>query len=199
MFIRPLRDWHFGSDCDSLLTTFMKKPYPNSYWLEPDRILCGEYPKEIDDMEDDEAMDALLESGARVFIDLTSEGELKPYDVIARSRAEKLGIDPDTLQFHRFPVPDGSVPESTEDMQRIVDTVKAANKDELIAYIHCWGGRGRTGTVAGCLLSEITGHTGEDAMSDLQVRWQGCAKSERGPCPESDAQRNFILNWKPGN
>jgi len=177
----------------------MNTPYPNSYWLEPGRILCGEYPKEIDDMEDDEAMSSLLESGARVFIDLTSEGKHTPYDEIARSCARKMGIDPETLKFHRFPVPDGSVPGSVEDMQRIVDAATKANEEGLIAYIHCWGGRGRTGTVAGCLLSEITGHTGEEAMADLQVRWQGCAKSAKGECPESEAQRKFILNWKPRN
>jgi len=28
----------------------MKPPFPNSYWLEPGHILCGEYPRDFDDL-----------------------------------------------------------------------------------------------------------------------------------------------------
>ncbi len=32
----------------------MTPPFKNSYWLELDRILCGEYPRELDDLGDHE-------------------------------------------------------------------------------------------------------------------------------------------------
>ena len=72
----------------------MTPPFPNSYWLEPGRILCGEYPRDFDDLEDHEGMSAILSAGARVFIDLTEEGELKPYREIAETTAMSLEINP---------------------------------------------------------------------------------------------------------
>ena len=72
----------------------MTPPFLNSYWLEPGRILCGEYPRDFDDLEDHEGMTAILTAGVRVFLDLTEEGELKPYREIALATAVSLGIDP---------------------------------------------------------------------------------------------------------
>jgi hypothetical protein len=41
----------------------MNSPFNNSYWLEPGRILCGEYPRDFDDLEDHEGMSAILDAG----------------------------------------------------------------------------------------------------------------------------------------
>ena len=70
----------------------MTPPFPNSYWLEPGRILCGEYPRDFDDLEDHEGMTSILQAGVSVFLDLTEEGELKPYRDIALATAASLGI-----------------------------------------------------------------------------------------------------------
>jgi len=42
----------------------MTPPFPNSYWLEPGRILCGEYPRDFDDLKDHEGMTAILQVGS---------------------------------------------------------------------------------------------------------------------------------------
>ena len=52
----------------------MTPPFPNSYWLEPGRILCGEYPRDFDDLGEHGGMTAILPAGVRVFLDLTEEG-----------------------------------------------------------------------------------------------------------------------------
>ena len=109
----------------------MKPPFPNSYWLEPGRILCGEYPRDFDDLEDHEGMGAILGAGARVFIDLTEEGELKPYTPIALTNALELGIDPGELEFHRFPIRDVSVPKSQDEMRAILRRIRLARDEEI--------------------------------------------------------------------
>lgn len=76
------------------LKSNMIPPFPNSYWLKDGQIVCGEYPRDFDDLEDHEGMTALLEAGVRVFVDLTEPGELKPYREIAIDTAEQLGIHP---------------------------------------------------------------------------------------------------------
>lgn len=173
----------------------MKPPFPNSYWLEPGRIVCGEYPRDIDDLEDHESMGALLKSGVRIFIDLTEPGELKPYREIAIETAQEMGIDPGTLEFYKHPIVDASIPSAPFVMRSILQTIRSARHRGLIIYIHCWGGRGRTGTVAGCVISEIFGRGGEQALEILVETWQACAKSEYAESPETEEQRRYVRTW----
>ncbi|MDF1754995.1 MAG: tyrosine-protein phosphatase [Verrucomicrobiales bacterium] len=175
----------------------MKSPFPNSYWLEPDKILCGEYPRDLDDHGDHSSLKALLQAGVRTFIDLTREGELKSYRETAYQFAGELGIDPSELEFYRFPISDGSIPNSREEMLAILEQVAQARNEDRMVYIHCYGGKGRTGTVAGCVLSEINRCDGADALKMLGERWKGCAKSAHSSSPETDQQCGFIRKWEP--
>ena len=175
----------------------MKSPFSNSYWLEPGRILCGEYPRDFDDLEDHEGMGAILGAGARVFLDLTEEGELKPYTPIALTNALELGIDPGELEFRRFPIRDVSVPKSQEEMRAILRAIRLARHQGKVVYLHCWGGRGRTGTVAACALRDLFCLDGDEALSGLAERWLGCAKSEWSESPETDEQREFVRSFDP--
>lgn len=175
----------------------MTSPFSNSYWLEPGRILCGEYPRDFDDLEDHEGMAAILQSGVRVFIDLTEEGELKPYREIADKTATDLGIDPADLEFFRYPIRDVSVPKNIQEMRAILRTIRLARHRQRTVYLHCWGGRGRTGTVAGCTLRDLYGIGGEESLTLLATRWQDCAKSEWSDSPETEEQRGFVRSFNP--
>jgi len=176
----------------------MTPPFPNSYWLEPGRILCGEYPRDFDDLEDHEGMTAILQAGVRVFLDLTEDGELKPYDAIAVATAAELGISPEELTFLRHPIRDVSVPQRTKDMRDILRAIRLERHRGRTLYLHCWGGRGRTGTVAGCVLNELFGHRGEEALAVLASRWQACAKAAWSDSPETEEQRRYVREWNPG-
>lgn len=173
-----------------------KPPIPNSYWLEPGQILCGEFPFDFEGLENEDGMGAILGVGVRVFIDLTERGELKPYRGLALDTAKEMNIDPVTLKFHRYSITDGTVPSSTGQMRAILETIRSAMERKEVVYIHCYGGRGRTGTVAGCALNELFGHRGEDALIVLKERWQACAKRDR-ESPETDGQRKFVREWNP--
>jgi ADP-ribosyl-[dinitrogen reductase] hydrolase len=175
----------------------MTSPFPNSYWLEPGRILCGEYPRDFDDLEDHEGMSAILDAGVRVFIDLTEEGELKPYREIALDTALSLGIDPLSLEFFRHPVRDVSVPRTPSEMRSILATIRRARHLERPLYLHCWGGRGRTGTVAGCALGDLFSLDGDEALTHLHKRWQDCAKSAHSESPETREQRGYVKGFNP--
>lgn len=173
----------------------MNTPFPNSYWLEDGHIVCGEYPKDFDDRDDLTGMSALLEAGVRVFVNLTEPDELEPYDQIAREAAKALGIDPAELEFYRQPIRDVSVPNSPEMMKQTLRMIRSARQRGKAVYIHCWGGKGRTGTVAGCLLSELNGKSGDGALDALGERWQACAKASYAESPETDEQRQYVRLW----
>lgn len=173
----------------------MTPPFANSYWLEPGRILCGEYPRQFDDAGPHRAMSAVLSAGVRVFVDLTEPDELKPYRDIASAAARTLGIDASELAFHRFPIRDVSVPRSQAQMREILHQIDQSRNEQQLVYIHCWGGIGRTGTVGGCLLSEWLDCDGTTALNALQQCWQSCAKSSIRQSPETAEQCEFVRNW----
>lgn len=175
----------------------MTPPFPNCYWLEPDRILCGEYPRDFEDEASHEKMTAILEAGVRVFVDLTEEGEKKPYREIAETRALELGIQPSELEFHRHAIRDVSVPRSPPEMRSILRTIRLARHRKKPVYLHCWGGKGRTGTVAGCALRDLFSLDGETSLAQLNLRWQACAKSAHSDSPETDEQRGFVRSFDP--
>ena len=57
-------------------------------------------------------------------------------------------------------IPDMGIP-SLPAMRQLIDDLCMASP---IVYIHCWGGSGRTGTVAGCYLVNA-GHSPAMALS----------------------------------
>jgi hypothetical protein len=62
-----------------------------------------------------------------------------------------------------------------------------------MVYVHCRGGRGRTGTVVGCHFVR-RGSTGRDALLRLAELWKTVAKSAWKPAsPETNAQRSFVV------
>ena len=138
---------------------------------------------------------AILTAGVRVFLDLTEEGELKPYREIALATAVSLGIDPGELTFLRHPIRDMSVPQRTKDMRDILRTIRRERHRGRTLYLHCWGGRGRTGTVAACVLNDLFGHRGDESLAVLSSRWQACAKAAFSESPETDEQRRDVREW----
>ena len=117
---------------------------PDCYWVEPRRFLAGEY-RGTEEAAAREKLQALVEAGVRVFVDLTEEGEqnLRPYaPLLEDSRAVRR------TGHHRLPIRDVSVPmvACMREIQTVINESIAAGRP---VYVHCWGGTGRTGTVVG--------------------------------------------------
>ena len=98
--------------------------------------------------------------------------------------AEKIG-----LKVRRLPIPDGGVLPDPQPVRDLVQFIRREQAAEGHLVIHCAGGLGRAGTVAGCLLVE-SGLSAQEALATLQ-------RVRALNCPETQAQRNFIsLYWK---
>ncbi|MEB3290160.1 MAG: hypothetical protein VKI82_09595 [Leptolyngbya sp.] len=163
----------------------MQRPFDHCYWVEEGTFLAGEYPRNKDDNSSQEKVDSILAAGVTAFVDLTEEGELLPYLEFINSAAH-----------YRFPIVDLSVPQSSEEMVRILDTLDQLIAEGHVIYLHCWGGVGRTGTVVGCWLARRMGS--QRAWEHLQSAWQQCAKSAFKSSPETLAQRRYIETWPVG-
>ena len=171
------------------------RPHDNCYWLLPGALLAGQHPGLADPVAQRAVVAALLDAGIRQWLDLTSDDERLPDYRAALARcAASRGLE---VQVQWLPIMDFSVPKRAL-MRRILDTLQAALQAKQPIYLHCHGGIGRTGTVVGCWLIE-QGCTPEQALALLARKWQVMEKRVRAPAsPETDEQRDFILNWTPG-
>lgn len=87
-----------------------------------------------------------------------------------------------------FPVPDGTVmkPAEVREARKLIARVR---HDKLPVAIHCVGGLGRTGFLAGILLRE-------DGFTIAQTF--GILRELRGEhCPETPDQREALLHYRP--
>ena len=168
------------------------RPIRSSYWLLDGQLLAGEYPASSTPEETRPKLEDILNAGIRSFVDLTfaSEG-LPPYELVLRQLAEEKQIE---VGYHRFSIKDHDVPATTL-MQDVLRTIREEIAAGRPVYVHCWGGIGRTGTVAGCWLVE-DGYSCDDALSRIAELRQG-TPDRYARSPETEVQVTFVRNW-PG-
>ena len=167
------------------------RPMIESYWVEPGRLLAGEYPGHYYDELARRRIDALIQAGFDTFIDLTQQGELHPYSEILREQSSAYRLD---AAYFRFPIGDFGLP-SAGQMKAILDQIDESLRLGRKVYLHCWGGIGRTGTTVGCYLVRH-GLSGDEALRQLAEWWQEVPKSQIHPrSPETREQAAFVRSW----
>ncbi len=75
-----------------------------------------------------------------------------------------------------------------------IDSILAAGKT---VFVHCWGGRGRTGTVVGCYLIRH-GIAKEGETLAMLAELTQHQRTAFGHVPETADQRRFVTAWKAG-
>jgi len=98
-------------------------------------------------------LSALFDAGIRCFVSLMDEEPrgAAPYDALVAALAHERGA---SIACLRFPIEDHDVPE-VEAMRRLEDALAERAVRGEPTYVHCWGGRGRTGLVAGVVLVRL--------------------------------------------
>lgn len=146
-------------------------PIAGAYWVEPGRLLAGPYPERPSDVQ------ALLGASVDLFVDLTrdDEGWIAYWSDLPKG------------SHHRFAFWDFAAP-SQEGMRLVLRFLAERLREGRTIYVHCRGGRGRTGSVVGCYLVE-RGFTGPEALAALR-RWCGHAHS-----PETEEQKDLVRRW----
>ena len=168
-----------------------KIPIIESYWVEENRFLAGEYPGSYGHEITRRRIDSFLEVGVNTFIDLTQSHELASYESVLKEQAQIYDVN---ASYHRFAIRDHSVP-SSETMTSILNTIDESINNGGCVYVHCWGGVGRTGMVVGCYLVRH-GSTNEQAVPQVDKLFKTRPNNIYFPhSPESDEQVEFILNW----
>ena len=88
----------------------------------------------------------------------------------------------------------GEYPGARTPEKAAADRILARIRDEMeagrLVYVHCWGGKGRTSTVIGCLLAD-TGLDYTSTVARIAVLRAGTRKAHER-CPESGPQRDVL-------
>jgi protein-tyrosine phosphatase len=82
-------------------------------------------------------------------------------------------------------------------MKTILDVIDSQLAQQRPVYVHCWGGRGRTGTVVGCYLARHGIALGEEALDQIRHMRREEETADK-PSPETDSQCNMVREWKQG-
>jgi len=175
-------------------------PFPRSYWVVPGKLLAGPYPGDSDPVMARRKLEALVGAGIRAVINLMEESEkdhhgnsFVPYGPLMEGIAAGNG---GTVSCLRFPVRDLGIP-APDGMKKILDAVDRFIFLNMPVYVHCWGGRGRTGTVVGCWLARHGSARAGGAL-DMIARLRASVPDTGIPSPETGAQRNMVSQWKEG-
>eukprot|EP00535_Pseudo-nitzschia_heimii_P009983 CAMPEP_0197178514 /NCGR_PEP_ID=MMETSP1423-20130617/3772_1 /TAXON_ID=476441 /ORGANISM="Pseudo-nitzschia heimii, Strain UNC1101" /LENGTH=394 /DNA_ID=CAMNT_0042628273 /DNA_START=121 /DNA_END=1305 /DNA_ORIENTATION=- len=114
-----------------------------------------------------------------------------------------------SVRYLHHPIQDLSVPSNSKNLRlllwKILDFLDSGDTETLV-YIHCWGGRGRAGLTASCLLTLLefaSRPTATSCAAILEVVQTGYASrdgSEDMPpelsrSPQTDSQRAFVKTF----
>ncbi|CAN5472819.1 hypothetical protein BH09VER1_BH09VER1_26610 [soil metagenome] len=175
-----------------------QSPFTRSYWAIPAQVLAGCYPGARHATGRDEKLNGLIQAGVTLVVNLMEASETDHQgnafvDYLPRLQelAETAGRQ---IRAMRFEIPDGNIP-SLEEMNHILAAILEEMDRGGVVYVHCWGGKGRTATVIGCLLVQLGLESSGSVLQrllDLTVH----ASQFFWPTPQTPEQCDFIVQWK---
>ena len=123
---------------------------------------------------------------------ITSFVQDNEFDKLCNKKKFIENIYKHNIKWYHLPIVDLSAPDSEFIYQW--PTKKVLLKKELTEgkniLLHCWGGKGRAGTVAAILLIEF-GENKNEAINIVRAKRKGAI--------ESKEQEDFILSYRPIN
>lgn len=171
-------------DINDRFLAFINRPLHQSYEVWGKGIIyAGEYPGDKNGEIAKQKIARMYHFGIRHFIDLTEEGELRPYNHLL----------PCETTYTRFPITDCGAPKSIESVQRLLLRIEELKKMDGYVYVHCWGGVGRTGTIIACYLAQNWDEPDlNKTLEVLRRNFSKMPKSAYRETPETKEQIDFI-------
>lgn len=172
-------------DISDRFEAFVSRPLHQSYYVGR-KLFAGEYPGDKYGELAEAKLNGMHHFGVRHFVDLTEEGELRPYHQLL----------PNDTTYLRFPIRDVNVPKSVEAVHQLIDKIECLMQQNGYTYIHCWGGVGRTGTIVACYEArQMEEPTVEKALAAMRSRFSKMPKASHRRAPETQEQIDFVRRF----
>lgn len=166
-----------------------------TWWIDEHKVLAGCFPGESGH-GCAARINALLDCGVRVFVNLQEPEEVNrnghKFPNYARILEECRGER--SAKVENFPIVDMSIP-SVEVMAAIVERLRRAAAAGELPYVHCWGGNGRTGTVAACYLVS-KGMSADEAFAEIKRQRRNNPTFSYKHAPQTAEQKQFVRDWE---
>ena len=174
-------------------------PTHRSYWVVEGRFAAGAYPSRSQPLDPGQIPDvtaALLDAGITCFVNLTEDHPGGGDSHLTRYQDHVT----DSAVVLAHPIVDVDIP-TVDEMIATLDAIDDHLRGGGNVYAHCWGGKGRTGTVVGCWLIRH-GYVPPDDPEGGAVVLDGLRGGDSGaghqPSPDTPDQEGFIGDWEPG-
>ena len=172
-------------DINDRFEAFVSRPLHQSYYIDG-KLFAGEYPGDKYEEQAEAKLKRMHHFGVRHFVDLTEEGELRPYRQLL----------PSDTSYLRFPIRDVNVPKSVEAVHQLIDKMEYLMQQDGYTYLHCWGGVGRTGTIVACYEArQMEEPTLEKALEVMRSRFSKMPKASHRKSPETQEQIDFVRRF----
>lgn len=163
-------------------------PPEGCYWVLPGKLLAGPLPADAPELG------SILDAGVDALVDLTERGAPDAKSAYAAALEKAEGARGTRIACRSAPMGDMTADrEAAEAALGELDSLLAEGRSP---YLHCLGGLGRTGTVAGCYLVRrglAAPAEGAGLVSRLRAR-----AGLFGDSPQTEGQRLLIATTKPG-
>ncbi|MBJ7608116.1 MAG: dual specificity protein phosphatase family protein [Candidatus Dormibacteraeota bacterium] len=167
---------------------------PRVFWVRAPVILAGAYPGDLSAEVRDAKFTAFRELGVTRVISLMKETELdhsgRPFDLYAPA-LEAWG-----MTVARYEIRDVTAA-SAAAVSAVLDDIDTALRRGAVVYVHCWGGRGRTGTIVGCWMIRHGWVAPHEAVAELSRLRSRCVDVAI-PAPDTRDQVARVTGWSLG-
>jgi len=172
-------------------------PFSRTYWVVPGEFLAGCYPGSSNEEKAYQKLTGLAIHGIRHVVSLMESDETnwsnKPFVSYEDQMKQIVDSMDRSATFDRMPIVDNDIP-TRHFMRDILNCIDFNIEHGKPVFTHCWGGRGRTGTVVGCYLARHGFATGQSALDLLQELRKNAQDSNQAS-PQTSDQLDMVRSW----